>query len=96
MGNSINAIVRNNTVRNSGAIAGMGGSDSSPYKGIEFSGSDNLVENNEVDSSGYMGIHFIKGNNQTIKNNVVNTFGFVKDDGGGIYTEDKPKIGYYK
>lgn len=91
---STNAIVRNNIIRNSGAIAGMGGSDSSPYKGIEFGGSGNLVENNEVDSSGYMGIHFIKGNNQTIKNNVVNTFGFVKDDGGGIYTEDKPRTGY--
>ncbi|HEX8676962.1 MAG TPA: right-handed parallel beta-helix repeat-containing protein, partial [Segetibacter sp.] len=91
---STNAIVRNNIIRNSGAIAGMGGSDSSPYKGIEFGGSGNLVENNKVDSSGYMGIHFIKGNNQTIKNNVINTFGFVKDDGGGIYTQDAPEVGY--
>jgi parallel beta-helix repeat protein len=91
---STNAIVRNNIIRNSGAIAGMGGSDSSPYKGIELGGSGNLVENNKVDSSGYMGIHFIKGDNQTIKNNVVNTFGFVKDDGGGIYTEDRPRNGY--
>ena len=82
----INSIIRNNVVRNSGAIAGMGGSDSSPYKGIEFGGSGNLVENNEVDSSGYMGIHFVNGENQTIRNNVVNTFGFIKDDGGGIYT----------
>ncbi len=82
---SINSIIRNNTIRNSGAIAGMGGSDSSPYKGIEFGGSGNLVENNEIDSSGYMGIHLVKGENQTIKNNVINTFGFVKDDGGGIY-----------
>ncbi len=85
---SINAIIRNNTIRNSGAIAGMGGSDSSPYKGIEFGGSDNLLENNEVDSSGYMGIHLINGENHTIKNNVVNTFGFVKDDGGGIYARE--------
>lgn len=87
LSNSINSIIRNNIIRNSGAIAGMGESDSSPYKGIEFGGSGNLVENNEVDSSGYMGIHFVKGENQTIKNNVVNTFGFVKDDGGGIYTQ---------
>ncbi|WP_018613837.1 right-handed parallel beta-helix repeat-containing protein [Segetibacter koreensis] len=85
LGNTTGSIVKNNVIRNSGAIAGMGESDSAPYKGLEFGGSDDVIENNEIDSSGYIGINF-NGNNQTIKNNVINTFGFVKDDGGGIYT----------
>lgn len=95
LSSSINSIIRNNVIRNSGAIAGMGESGSSSYKGIEFGGSGNLVENNEVDSSGYMGIHFLSGENQTIKNNVINTFGFVKDDGGGIYTQVGKNVTIY-
>lgn len=85
LGNSVNSIVKSNIIRNSGAIAGMGESDSAPYTALEFGGSENQIANNEIDSSGYIGIHLLSGNNHTVRNNVINTFGFVKDDCGGIY-----------
>ena len=87
---STNTVVRNNLVKNTGVIAGMGFSESDPYQGIVVNGDNNLIEYNEVDSTGYIGIRF-NGNNFIIKNNFVNTFCFVKDDGGGIYTHPTGK-----
>ena len=54
-------------------------------QGIYLNGNNNLIQYSEVDSSGANGIHF-EGDWSTVKNNFVNTFGFVTDDCGGIYT----------
>ncbi len=80
------AMVSNNLVKNTGVIPGMGGSGDGKYQGISSSGTNSIIENNEVDSTGYNGIAF-QGNSITISKNFINYFCLVKDDGGGIYTQ---------
>ena len=83
-----NAVIRNNTIKNSAVIPGMA-YESNGYNGIElFGGDGTLVEYNDVDSVGGHGI-FLRGNNVTIKNNLVNHFAYNLDDVGGIYTVGK-------
>ncbi len=83
--NCSNIKVRNNVFKNTGVIPGMGANSADTYKGMFIRGDNNLIEYNELDSTGFNGIH-IEGNYDTVKNNLVNTFNFVKDDGGGVYT----------
>ena len=71
-------------IRHSGNIPGMGNPERS-YIGINVSGANNTIQFNTVDTTGYVGIFFLIGPN-TIRNNKVDYFCFVKDDGGGIYT----------
>src|SRR6185312_2157728 len=80
-----NAFVSNNTIQNSGVLLGMFGSGGGTSQGMNISAPSSTVVNNEVDNSGYIGIGF-NGNYITIKNNFVNTFCTLKDDGGGIYS----------
>lgn len=83
--NGNNTVLRGNQVRATGVYAGMGGGGDGTYEGVTISGDNNLIENNTIDSTGYVPLNF-SGNNVTVKNNVVSNFAFVKDDGGGIYT----------
>jgi parallel beta-helix repeat protein len=84
-------VVRLNTIRNCGLLAGMGRSGDGYYIGIRVDGDNSTVEYNRVDSVGYLGIQF-SGTNQNIRYNHVSNFCSVKDDGGGIYTyADKTK-----
>lgn len=80
-----NTTIRNNTIKNSGVVDGMGKSGNNMSEGITLSGNNNLVEYNSIDSTGYIGIYFY-GNDVTIKNNFLNYFNISKDDGAGIYT----------
>ncbi len=81
-----NITVRNCLIKRTGAIRGMGGSNGNSYKGISVDLSKNLlIENNRVDTTGYVAIEF-DGSNVMVKNNVVNYFCFNKDDAGGIYS----------
>lgn len=84
---SSNVTIRGCTFKRTGAIPGMGARNSgNGYKGVRVQVLSNLlVENNRIDSTGYTALEF-QGNNVTIRNNVINYFAFVKDDGGGIYT----------
>ena len=79
------ATISNNVIQNTGMIAGMGGSGDGKYIGMMIQGASSLVQYNEVDNTGYIGISF-SGNSVTVSNNLINTFCVVKDDGGGIYT----------
>ena len=79
------AVITNNTIRNTGMLAGMGGRNDQPYKGIVTFGTGNLIAGNRIDSTGYMGIFFY-GDSAVVRNNYVNYFATVLDDGGGIYT----------
>ncbi len=81
------AVVRNNIVKNSYTVAGMGQSGEGQGAGIRIN-TNGLVEYNEVINSGFIGIN-MNGDHVTVKNNYINTFAFVKDDGGGIYTYNK-------
>jgi uncharacterized repeat protein (TIGR02543 family) len=87
--NSANAsiTIRNNAIVKSGAVPGMGGSGSAMVMcGIGICGNNHVVENNTIDSTGFTPINFKRCNNISIKNNVINTYCFVKHDGGGVYT----------
>ncbi|WP_086503372.1 Ig-like domain-containing protein, partial [Algoriphagus ratkowskyi] len=80
-------VVRNNTFRQIFSKPGMGQNSDSQGNGIFMSenSSDVIVEFNEFLECGSNAIYF-NGNNINVKNNFIDTFNFVKDDGGGIYT----------
>src|SRR5204863_4158064 len=76
--------VTGNTISNSGATAGMGGSGEGQYFGIKGVRNGSTISSNSVLNTGYDPIMF-NGTNNTVQNNFVDYFGFVKDDAGGIY-----------
>jgi len=80
-----NATITNNVIKNNALFAGMGQGDDGNYNIINISGSHNSIINNNIDSTGYIPISF-SGDSTLVKNNVINYFGLVKDDVGGIYT----------
>jgi parallel beta-helix repeat protein len=83
-----NALVRNNKIKNTGVIPGMA-ENGEGGNGIELLGGDGtFVEFNEIDSVAGHGI-FIRGNNVTLQNNLINHFAILLDDVGGIYTYGK-------
>ena len=76
--------IRNNEVTNIGLFPGMGQGLWESAKAIYLRGNNNsFVEYNRVKNSGFSGIHF-SGNNIIIRNNIIDTFGFIKEDCGGI------------
>ena len=79
-----NSTIQNCTIRRTAAFPGMCLPVNSGI-GIYLLGNNNNILYNTVDTTGYTGISF-QGTGNTIANNVVNYFCFVKDDGGGIYT----------
>ena len=83
----VNLKIINNTFNRNYIFAGMGRNGDMNGNTIYMSATSNnaLVEGNKVLNSGYQGINF-DGNNTVVKNNLVDTFCFVKDDGAGIYT----------
>src|SRR5690606_22668469 len=81
------AIIRNNTITNTGLIPGMGKSGSGTYQAIMSFGANTVIELNRIDSTGYNGIYF-GGNYSEVRNNFINNFCLTKDDGGGIYIGD--------
>jgi parallel beta-helix repeat protein len=83
--NNDNASVRNNKIENTHLFAGMGQSGDGNGIGILAKGQRMLVEYNQIFNTGYIGISF-GGDYTVIKNNFINSFCLVKDDGGGIYT----------
>ncbi len=84
LGRGSSPVIRNNIVRNSFFIAGMGTSGNGMGVGIK-NGAHGLVEYNQVINSGYAGI-FLGGDYAIIKNNYIDSFCVLKDDAGGIYT----------
>jgi parallel beta-helix repeat protein len=80
------ANVTNNLIKSTGTMPGMGGSGDGQYQGINVAGSGTNVLYNEVDSTGYVAIGF-QFSNINVSYNYVHNYCFVKDDGGGIYTQ---------
>ena len=80
-------VVKNNVIKNTGLIEGMGNSGTGTYQAITSFGNNGLIELNKIDSTGYNGIYF-GGNHSLVKNNIIQNFCLVKDDGGGIYAGD--------
>ncbi|MDQ2720976.1 MAG: right-handed parallel beta-helix repeat-containing protein, partial [Bacteroidota bacterium] len=84
-GSSDNIIITNNTIKNSGIISGAGRANLGWYKGIHSYGNYGNISYNTIDSSGYNALEF-DGDATIVSNNFITNFGFVMDDGGGIYT----------
>jgi parallel beta-helix repeat protein len=91
---SINSNIRNNNIQSTAMKPGMGLSSDGQYNGIFLDGSNINCELNTIDNVGYNGIIFY-GDTITIKNNFINHFCIVKDDGGGIYTNGTENISNY-
>jgi len=77
--------MRNNIIKNTGLIAGRGSNGSEQYLAVDQHGNDVLIENNTIDSTGYIGI-FFEGDTLLIRNNVIFNYGMTVDDCGGLYT----------
>lgn len=82
---SHSAQVRNNKITNTGMIAGMTGNFDGSGIGLYGFGNNSIYEFNEIKNSGYSGMYF-NGSDVVVKNNVIDSFCLVKDDGAGIYT----------
>jgi parallel beta-helix repeat protein len=81
-----NYVVTGNQIDRTGAIAGMGESGGGSYQAVQLTvGSGGVIESNSIRNTGYNAITFT-GNDLSIKRNLIDTFCFVKEDGGGIYT----------
>jgi parallel beta-helix repeat protein len=82
------SIIRNCTITNSGVLPGMGQNADAASVGISSKNTSNnniLIERCQVFNSGYHGICFY-GTENTLRNNFIDTFCTIKDDGAGIYT----------
>ena len=77
--------ITNNTILNTGTVAGLGEDANGNYFGISANTSNLSIQNNRMDQIGYNGIGFW-GDFITIKNNSITNFCTIKDDGAGIYT----------
>lgn len=80
-------IFQNNNFENIFNFAGMGQNGEMQGQAIYMSETslNALIETNRFKKCGYNVINF-NGNNVTVKNNLIDTFCFIKDDGAGIYT----------
>lgn len=79
------AKIYDNLVECTNVFPGMGQSGNANGVAIQASSDHNLIEQNKVINTGYNGIRF-SGDSTVIKNNLVDNFCLIKDDGAGIYT----------
>ena len=90
-GTGDNIIIQNNTIRKIGIYAGMISKNKMYNEGasstaINIGASNLLIQQNILDSIGYIGISLVKNrNNQIVRKNTISNFCFVKNDGAGIY-----------
>ena len=87
-----NSIIRGNTIKNTGLIVGAGGTDNGAHTAIVCSRSNSKIEHNSIINTGYIPIRF-GGKNTLVKNNFIDTFCSVLDDGAGIYCYADTAIG---
>ncbi|MCO6498119.1 MAG: right-handed parallel beta-helix repeat-containing protein, partial [Chitinophagaceae bacterium] len=75
----------NNHIKNTGCIEGLGDGGMDSYMGISPAKDFSRISNNRIDSTGFVPIRFNESNT-IVEENFINTFCFIKDDAGGIYT----------
>ncbi len=79
------ATIQNNVITNTHVFPGMGSSGDGNGIGIYSLSDYGHIVNNRITETGYSGIVF-NGDRTAVKNNYINSFCLVKNDGGGIYT----------
>ena len=81
-------LISHNIIQNTGMLTGMGAMSYGNYGtfiAIQTQCDNTIIEYNEIDNTGYLGITF--GHiNTIIRNNFLNGFCLLKCDGAGIYT----------
>jgi len=82
---SNNVTLRNNSIINTSILPGMTGSGDGKGLAVHCYGNGSIIEYNEIRNSGYSALDF-NGDDVTIKNNFIDSFCIIKDDGGGIYS----------
>lgn len=88
-----NIYIHNNYFTNIGTLPGMARElAQSNYIGIEVSGLNTVVTNNQLTNIGYIGIDY-GSPNSVLRNNYINTFCFVVADGGAFYTYNPTATG---
>ncbi len=80
-----NTTIRNNTITNTSTNPGMF-ANYWLVAGVYVTGNNNTIEKNTLQNTGSTVISFNRGSNNIIRNNFINNFQFVLDEGGGIYT----------
>lgn len=70
-----------------GAAANLNGVSwaNDAYNAIYVNPENSTIKNNSIINTGYLPINY-RGENALVQDNYINTFCYVKDDGGGIYT----------
>jgi len=79
------SIFRNNKISHTALHEGMGQNGDMNHLAVSMYGNYNTIENNIIDSTGYIPIYFF-GDYVTVRNNFITTYGLIKDDVGGINT----------
>lgn len=79
------ATIKNNKIVNTSVLAGMGGSGDGKGMAILSNGKGTVIENNKILNTGYTALYF-NGDSTIVKNNFIDSFCLIKDDGSAIYT----------
>ncbi|MCX2473284.1 right-handed parallel beta-helix repeat-containing protein [Pedobacter sp. MC2016-05] len=79
------AVIKGNKIDKTMPFSGMGKSGDHNGMAIYATANNTLIDHNSITNTGYVGIYF-GGENTHVKNNFVDHFCSIKDDGGGIYT----------
>jgi hypothetical protein len=88
------AYVGHNLIRRIGLISGMGLSGAiGSYEAINCPSTHSVIEYNNIDSIGYIGI-YSSLDSMVIQNNIVTNTMMVKEDGGAIYSWDASSTVY--
>jgi parallel beta-helix repeat protein len=83
--NNNNSVIKDNVIENTFPFSGGVQNENGNGNGIFANGDNILIENNVLRQSGFNGVDF-KGNDITIKNNLVEGYCLLKNDCGGVYT----------
>ncbi|GAB3724252.1 hypothetical protein GCM10028816_14680 [Spirosoma lituiforme] len=84
VGSYQNVTFRKNTIRDVGVLPNRGKSGDGQFTAFQsFATQNTLIENNVIDSVGYIGLSVFS--NSTIRQNLISNFCMAKSDGGGIY-----------
>jgi hypothetical protein len=89
---SAGGTLTSDTIVNTAAVEGMGGTGEGEYIAIRDIKNSGTVQNCIIRNTGYMPLTF-QGSNNVIQNNLIDTFCINKDDGGGIYHGGAPVTG---
>ena len=85
--NCTNFTLRNNTLRKVALVPGRAGGGDGQHNAFSIIFADQvLLENNTLDSLGYVGLTFLAASNVVVRRNVVSNYCRTVDDGGAITT----------